>query len=647
LSTATSKHTAASHDGRAAPAHVARDAGDGWPVVTRGLTKRYDEITAADGVDLAVAAGSIHGLVGANGAGKSTVLGSILGLVAPDAGDVAILGGARERAAARATGGLAGFVDDPRFYPYLTGRQNLRLLGVLDGMSGSERARRVEELLGRVGLADSADRKVSGYSLGMRQRLGLASALLREPSVLVLDEPTNGLDPAGTRELWTLLSAITEAGGAVLLSSHDLAAVDEVCDAVTIMRSGRTVWTGPVTALHRNAPPPFLRAETADDEAAVAVAAKVGVPAERDPAGGMRVAAGPGELDAVTVALGRAGIGLRSLVPGESSLRALFGELTAGGSISEALAAEATPPPGLLGNADALGVAADTVAGTQAGQAVAPTPSFVADVVAVFRVEARKLAGQWRVRLLALVCLVAPFIFAGGISLSGTLPSDTLYGRWLQAASPALPLVALAVTGSWAFPLLGSVVGGDILASEDKLGTWPTLLTRSRSAAALISGKCLMAVVCAVLAVALLAAATVGAGLALGGSGPLPGLSGQLLSPGHAYALVAACWAATLPGALAWVAIALALSAVTRSALIGIAAPALLGILLQLTLLFDAPPFVRVIFPSSALDAWHTLFESPASIAPLVAAMLVALAWAIIGASGLATVLRRRGSLAA
>jgi ABC-2 type transport system ATP-binding protein len=593
--------------------------GHDWPVVVRGLTKRYGQVTAADGVDLAVAAGSIHGLVGPNGAGKTTVLGSILGLVAPDAGAVEL------------GGRLAGFRDDPRFYPYLTGRDNLLLLGILDGLPRGDRERRAEELLERVGLAGVADRRVSGYSLGMRQRLGLAAALLREPDVLVLDEPTNGLDPAGTKELRSLLREITAAGGAVLLSSHDLAAVHEVCEAVTIMHDGRAVWSGTLSALERNAPPPFLHAETSDDVAALVVAADMGVRAEPDAAGGIRIAGSTEELDSAAVAFGREGIALRALVPGEPPLRVLFGELTVGDVVSPALAADATPLPAPWPNAT---------------PAAAPT-SLLADVAAVMRVEAHKLTRQWHARLLFVVCIVAPFVFAGGVSLAGSLPSDTLYGRWLLAAAPAMPLFALAVTGSWAFPALSSVVGGDILASEDKLGTWATLLTRSRPATALIVGKLLVAVVCAMLAVALLALATVGAGIALGGSGPLPGLSGQRLSHGHAYALIAVCWAATLPGAVAWVTIAMALSAATRSAVIGILVPALAGVVLQLTLLIDGPPFVRMMFPSAALDAWHPLFEIPAGTGPLIAAMLVAVAWAVAGGTGLAVALHRRGSLAA
>ncbi len=361
------------------------------------------------------------------------------------------------------------------------------------------------------------------------------------------------------------------------------------------------------------------------------VAADIGVRAERDAAGGVRIAGSTEDLDAAAVAFGREGIALRALVPGESPLRVLFAELTTADPVSPALAADATPLP-----APRPDVAP-----------IAPPASRAADVAAVMRVEVHKLARQWHARLLFVVCMVAPFVFAGGVSLAGSLPSDTLYGRWLLAAAPAMPLFALAVTGSWAFPALSSVVAGDILASEDRLGTWPTLLTRSRPAIALVVGKLLVAVACAMLAIALLAVATAGAGLALGGSGPLPGLSGQRLSDGHAYALIAACWAATLPGAVAWVTIALALSAATRSAVVGILVPALAGILLQLTLLVDGPPFVRTMFPSAALDAWHPLFEIPAATGPLIAAMLVAVAWAVTGGTALAVALSRRGSLAA
>jgi len=593
---------------------------DEWRVVVRGLTKAYGDVTAANGVDLAVAAGSIHGLVGPNGAGKSTVLGSVLRLVASDAGTVEV------------HGRLAGFKDDPRFYPYLSGRLNLRILGVLDGIPRSDLPRRIDELLTRVGLAEAADRRVAGYSLGMRQRLGLAAALLRSPSVLVLDEPTNGLDPTGTAELWALLREIADSGGAVLLSSHDLAAIHEVCDAVTVMHGGRAVWSGTLAALQRNTPPPFLHAETSDDEAALAVTARIGVLAEPDEAGGIRIAGGPAELDAVTAALGRDGIGLRALVPGESPLRVLFDDLTTGGRpVSPGLAAEATPLP----PPDPSPTVAE------------PASGALGDLAAVVRVEAVKLAHRWHVRLLALVCVVAPFVFAAGLKLSGSLPMDTLYGRWLLSSAPAFPLFALAVTGSWAFPALSSVVGGDILASEDKHGTWPLVLTRSRPAYALVVGKLVVAVCCAVLAVLLLALSATGAGLLLGAGNPLPGLSGQHLTDGHAYAVVLAAWAATVPGALAWVTIALALSAFTRSSLVGILAPALAGIVLQLTLLIDGPPAMRMFSPSAALDAWHALVEIPSSARPLVATMLVALVWAVLGAVALAAALKRRRSLAA
>src|ERR1700761_8057686 len=185
------------------------------------LSKSFASTAAVRDVSLTVKAGSIHGLVGPNGSGKSTILRSVLGLVWPDAGQVEVLGGDRAAAAARAEGGLAGLVDDPRFYPYLSARANLALLARLDGGAEPD----LDALLARAGLADAAKQKVGGFSLGMRQRLGLAAALMRRPAVLLLDEPANGLDPTGADELWQVVRELASDGTAVLLSSHDLIAI--------------------------------------------------------------------------------------------------------------------------------------------------------------------------------------------------------------------------------------------------------------------------------------------------------------------------------------------------------------------------------------------------------------------------------------
>lgn len=606
---------------------------DGHGLVVTDLTKHYGNRTAVRGVSLQVRPGTVHGLVGPNGSGKTTVLRSVLGLVQPDLGTIHVLGGQRRDAARRPRGGLAGLVDDPRFYPYLTAQQNLELLTVLDG--GDERRHgRAGAVLERVGLSGTADRKVAAFSLGMRQRLGLAAALLRRPTVLLLDEPANGLDPAAASELWHVVRELAAEGGAVLLSSHDLAAIDEVCDAVTVLRHGEVAWSGPLAQLRAQAPAPESLLATSDDAMATAIAGRLGVPVADRP-GGVRIVAAAHALDELTVALGQARIGIRSLTPGASPLRALFAALTEGTSSPLPLVAPEDPSGALDGARRPVATSRRSWR-TGAG-----------DVAAVCAVEARKLLAQTKLRLLVAACLVTPFAFAAVVALSGNLPSDTLYGRWVLQSGAALPLVVLAVTASWAFPLLTSVVAGDSFAAEDRLGTWPTLLTRSRPASAIATGKCVVAAAAAVGAVALLGASAVAAGIVFAGWAPLVGLSGTLLPAPHAFALVALAWAATLPAALAWTSLALLLSAATRNAVLGIGVPALLGVVLQLAWIVDAPPLVREMLPSAALDTWHNLFETPASAGPLLGSIAVAIAWGILGMAGLAMVVRRRDAVGA
>ncbi|HKZ15336.1 MAG TPA: ABC transporter ATP-binding protein, partial [Solirubrobacterales bacterium] len=288
-----------------------------------GLSKRYGQKLAVRRVSLAVAAGSVHGLVGPNGSGKSTILRSILGLIRPDAGAIEVLGGDRADAAARAAGGLAGLVDDPRFYPYLSARANLALLARLDGGERPD----LDAALARAGLAKVARQKVGGFSLGMRQRLGLAAALMRRPGVLLLDEPANGLDPAGADELWQIVRELAAEGTAVLLSSHDLVAIDDVCDEITVLREREVAWSGTIAELRTLAPAPEHLLRTADDDGAAELAHHLELPTSAD-GDGLRVTAAEAAVEHLTVELGRAGIGIRSLTAGASPLRILVARLT-------------------------------------------------------------------------------------------------------------------------------------------------------------------------------------------------------------------------------------------------------------------------------------------------------------------------------
>src|SRR6478672_7815267 len=207
----------------------------------RGITKSFGDVIALDGVDLDVPAGQIHGLVGPNGAGKTTLLGLLLGLAAADGGDLEILG-SPVRGTRAVPDGVAGFVDGPGLYPSLTARQNLAALARLRGDTDDG----IGDALEQVGLTDVADDRVRGYSLGMRQRLGLAAALLTRPRLLVLDEPANGLDPAGTRRVHRVLTSLAAHGTSVVLSSHRMDELAALCTEVTILATGRVVFSGPV-----------------------------------------------------------------------------------------------------------------------------------------------------------------------------------------------------------------------------------------------------------------------------------------------------------------------------------------------------------------------------------------------------------------
>ena len=273
--------------------------------------------------------GEVRGLLGPNGAGKTTLLRLVLGLVRPDAGRIEIFGRPLLEGAAPGLHRMAGFVEEPRFYPYLSGRRTLEVLAELDLGRGSRRT--VDELLEVVGLATRAEQRVGAYSTGMRQRLGLAAALLAEPRLLLLDEPTIGLDPLGRREVDALVRRLSDDGVGVLLSSHDMDEVAGLCDTVTILAAGRSVWDGEIEQLRVEAPAPEHRLETSDDRTALIVGAgRPAVDMRSAPDGGLVVSAESDALDALVLALGAEGIAVRRLEELRSSVEAMFVALTGG-----------------------------------------------------------------------------------------------------------------------------------------------------------------------------------------------------------------------------------------------------------------------------------------------------------------------------
>jgi ABC-2 type transport system ATP-binding protein len=315
--------------------------GDAPPIEVRSLTKTYGRIVAVDDVDLTVDRGDVFGYLGPNGAGKTTSLRMMLGLIRPTAGSVRLFG-RDPQAGVEALDGVAGFVEAPAFYPYLSGRANLELCAALDGGDGRSL---IDEVLETVQLSDRAGDRVGGYSHGMRQRLGIASALLRRPRLLLLDEPATGLDPAGMRDMRGLIRDLAAQDITVLLSSHLLAEVEELCNRVAIIRSGRVAYEGSLADLRREAGAGY-RLRTTDDERARRVCnAQAGIEEVAEaPEGGLHFSARDeavvGEL---SLALAESGALVLELSPRHATLEDLFFQLTEDRGFDRAAAPVAEP----------------------------------------------------------------------------------------------------------------------------------------------------------------------------------------------------------------------------------------------------------------------------------------------------------------
>jgi ABC-2 type transport system ATP-binding protein len=297
------------------------------PIEVRGLVKRYGEITAVNEVDLTVNPGDVFGYLGPNGAGKTTSLRMMLGLIRPTAGSVRLFG-RDPQVSVSALEGVAGFVEAPSFYPYLSGRANLELCAALDGRGD----KRIDEVLETVELRDRAKDKVKGYSHGMKQRLGIASALLRNPRLLLLDEPATGLDPAGMRDMRELVRDLGRRGITVLLSSHQMMEVEELCNRVAIIRSGRVAYEGSLAELRSRSGISY-RLRTSDDARAKDVClSQPGIDevAEAPSTGLIFKASDESAVAGLSIALAESGIPVLELTPRQATLEDLFFQLTEG-----------------------------------------------------------------------------------------------------------------------------------------------------------------------------------------------------------------------------------------------------------------------------------------------------------------------------
>jgi ABC-type multidrug transport system ATPase subunit len=308
----------------------------GAAVESQGLTKRFGRHTAVDGIDLAVPRGSVYGFMGPNGSGKTTTIRMLLGLVTPSAGEHALLGTAMPGGAGSVLPRVGSLVEGPAFHPYLSGRANLARLDAADRTADqATAATRIGTALERVGLLAAAGKRYRAYSLGMRQRLALAATLLTPRDLLILDEPTNGLDPQGTREVRSLISGLAADGTTVMLSTHLLSEVEQVCDHVGVMHLGQMVAQAPLAEL-RASVAARARLETDRPEPATEVLAELGlteVTSQASPDGGHVVTGllGPLAPEKVVAALVHAGVGVRGFAVAAPDLEELFVSLTGEG----------------------------------------------------------------------------------------------------------------------------------------------------------------------------------------------------------------------------------------------------------------------------------------------------------------------------
>ncbi len=287
------------------------------------VTRRMHHHVAVEGLDLAVPAGGVHGFLGPNGSGKTTTIRMLLGLARPTRGSMTVLGEPVPAGLPLVMPRIGAVVESPKFLPGFTGRRNLSLLADVARLPRI----RVDEVLEQVGLQPRADDRYKGYSLGMRQRLAIAATLLKEPDLLILDEPTNGLDPQGIRDIRTMVRDLGSSGVTVLISSHLLAEVEQVCDSVTIVRRGQLVTTGRVSDLLARQGSGDIRVKVGDlADARAVLASSPGVRVRDD--GDALIVSGVADPSDVSRVLGQHGLWVRELTAVHGDLESAFLSLT-------------------------------------------------------------------------------------------------------------------------------------------------------------------------------------------------------------------------------------------------------------------------------------------------------------------------------
>lgn len=550
-------------------------------VVTRGLTKRYrGGQLAVDDLHLTVPAGSVFGFLGPNGSGKTTTIRMLMGLIEPTSGTAHVLGRPMPRSARAVLPHVGALIEGPALYGFLSGRDNLLRYDAADPTADPRtRTARVTAALDRVGLTAASGKKARAYSLGMKQRLGLAAALLRPRRLLVLDEPTNGLDPQGMREIRALVRELATDGTTVFLSSHLLDEIEQVCTHVAVMARGRLITQGPVAELAAGARGRLV-VTTPDPADAARVLKEQGL--ADVVADGDRVSAEPParDLAEVNAALVTAGVRVRGFAVERASLEDTFVALTGRGSMSRA----------------------ETVSAPVAEASVRPRPLWT---LGLFRDELRTTFRRWRTLALLGVLAAVPVLVGIAVRIeTGDSSSGGGGGPAFvsQITSNGLFLVftALAATLPFFLPMAVGVVAGDALAAGGR-GTLRYLLVAPAGRTRLLLTKYATVMVFCLAATLVVAVSALAAGALLFPLGDLTTISGTRITFGEGLVralLIALVVAASLLGVAA---LGLFVSTLTNS---GIAAMATtVGLLITVQIL-DQIPQLHAVHPYLFSHYW-------------------------------------------
>jgi ABC-type multidrug transport system ATPase subunit/ABC-type transport system involved in multi-copper enzyme maturation permease subunit len=575
-------------------------------VVTHGLTKRFGHQTAVDGVDLEVPRGAIYGFLGPNGSGKTTTLRMLLGLVRPTAGAVRLFGSPMPERAARVLPRVGALVEGPAFHPYLSGRANLDRLDAVDATADPRtRGHRAAAALDRVGLGPAARKPYRQYSLGMKQRLGLAAALLRPRDLLVLDEPTNGLDPQGTREVRELLREVADRGATVVVSSHLLGEVEQVCTRVGVMSRGRLLVQGPPDRLADDGTTTVAVTTTpACLDRAARLLEDLGVGTPRRDGATLIAPLGLARPEKISAAMVAAGLDLLGLEVRRPSLETVFVELTGRDSMSRA---EAVP-----------------VADTR------PAPRGAAG--RLLRSELRLVLGRRRNLVLLAGLAAVPVIIGTVLAVTRDAPVsggppflDRVTGNGLF-----LVVTALIMCLPLLLPLVIGIVAGDSIAGEAQAGTLRYLLLVPVGRTRLLVAKAAAVAVYVGCAVAVVALSGLVTGAAYFGVGDVTLLSGGTVPAAEGLLRAAGVVAYVGLSLTGLAAVGLFVSTLTEVPVAAMAATVVVSIVSNV---LDALPQLSAIHPALLTHHWldfGELLRAQVDLGVLGEGLAVQAAWVAI-----------------